>query len=82
MPAITVHLPASLTSPDPARDVACEAATVGEALLAVAAQTPRYEQRLFYGSRLLVTVALNGRHLPPAEAKATPTAAACGVRSF
>jgi len=71
---MTVHLPASLTSPDPAHDVACEAATVGEALLAVVARAPRYEQRIFYGDRLLVTVALNGRHLPPAEVRATPVA--------
>ena len=74
LPAITVHLPASLTSPDPARDIACEAATVGDALLAVAAHAPVYEQRIFYGDRLLVTVALNGRHLPPAEVRATPVA--------
>ncbi len=74
MPVITVYLPATLTSPDPARAVACEAATVGEALLAVAAQAPRYEQRLFHGGRLLVTVALNGRHLQPAAARAAPLA--------
>ena len=75
MPAITVHLPASVTAPEPARDVACEAATVGDALLAVVAQTPRFERYIFYGDRLLVTVALNGRHLPPAEVKATLVAA-------
>lgn len=74
MPVITVHLPATLTSPDPARAVACEAATVGEALLAVAALAPGYEQRIFYGERLLVTVALNGRRLPPAAVKAAPLA--------
>ncbi len=70
MPAITVGLPAALTSPEPPRDIACEAATVGEALLAVVAQAPRYEQRIFYGDRLLVVVTLNGRHLPPTEVKA------------
>ena len=74
MPAITVGLPAALTSPAPPRDIACEAATVGEALLAVVAQAPRYEQRIFYGDRLLVVVTLNGRHLPPAEVKATKLA--------
>jgi molybdopterin converting factor small subunit len=74
MPAITVHLPATLTSPDPARALACEAATVGEALLAVAALAPGYEQRLFYGERLLVSVAVNGRQLPPAEVRAAPLA--------
>ena len=74
MSSITVHLPATLTSPGPARAVACEAATVGEALLAAAALAPGYEQRLFYGERLLVTVALNGRHLPPAAVKTTPLA--------
>ena len=56
MPAITVGLPAALTAPHPARDVACEASTVGEALRAVVAQAPQYEQRIFYGDRLLVVV--------------------------
>lgn len=65
MPAVTVGLPAALTSPHPARDVSCEAATVGEALRAVVAQAPQYEQRIFYGDRLLVVVTLNGRHVPP-----------------
>ncbi len=74
MPAITVRLPAALTAPEPARDVACEAATVGEALLAVVAQVPHYEKRLFYGDRLLVTVVVNGHHLPPVGAKASPLA--------
>ncbi len=66
MPAVTVRLPAALTSPEPAAELACEAATVGEALLAVG---------LFYGERLLVTVAVNGRHLDPTGARATPLAA-------
>ncbi len=71
MPAVIVHLPAVLTSPQPAHDVPCKAATVGEALLAVAARAPQYEQRIFYGDRLLVSVVLNGRHLPSAGVKAT-----------
>lgn len=75
MPAVTVLLPAALTSPEPAAEFGCEAATVGEALLAVAAARPRFGQRLFYGDRLLVTVAVNGRHLAPSEAKATLLAA-------
>ena len=61
MPAITVGLPAALTSPQPARDVACEASTVDEALRAVVEQAPQYEQRIFYGDRLLVVVTLE-RH--------------------
>ena len=65
MPAVTVGLPAALTSPSPARDVACDAATVGQALRAVVAQAPQYEQRIFYGERLLVVVTLNGKHVPP-----------------
>ena len=71
MPAITVGLPAAITSPDPARDVACDAATVVEALREVAARTPTYGQRLFYGDRLLVVVCLNGRHVPPSDARET-----------
>ncbi len=71
MPAITVGLPAALTSPHPARDVTCEASTVVEALRAVVAQAPQYEQRIFYGDRLLVVVTLNGRHLPSGQIKET-----------
>ncbi len=71
MPAITVGLPAALTSPQPARDFTCEASTVLEALRAVVGQAPQYEQRIFYGDRLLVVVTLNGRHLPPGQVKGT-----------
>ena len=72
MPTVTVVLPAALTSPQPARDVACEAATVHEALRAVVEQAPQYGQRIFYGDRLLVVVTLNGRHLPPTAVLQTP----------
>jgi sulfur carrier protein ThiS len=75
LPAITVGLPAAMTAPEPPGEIACEAATVGEALLAVVAESPRYEQRIFYGDRLLVVVTLNGRHLPPAEVRATALSA-------
>jgi len=71
LPAITVGLPAALTSPQPARDVPCEASTAGEALRAVVEQAPQYEQRIFYGDRLLVVVTLNGHHLPPGQVKET-----------
>jgi sulfur carrier protein ThiS len=75
VPAITVGLPAALTSPHPARDIACEASTVVEALRAVVEQAPQYEQRIFYGDRLLVVVTLNGKHLPPATVRETGLAA-------
>ena len=75
MPAITVSLPAALTAPQPARDVACEAATVDEALRAVVEQAPQYEQRIFYGHRLLVVVTLNGKHLSPTTVRDTKLAA-------
>lgn len=68
MPPVTVGLPSALTSPGPARDVACEALTVGQALRAVVAQAPQYRQRIFYGERLLVVVTLNGKHVPPGDA--------------
>lgn len=71
MPAITVGLPAALTAPHPARDVACEASTVEEALRSVVERSPQYLQRIFYGDRLLVVVTLNGRHLPPSKVKET-----------
>jgi molybdopterin converting factor small subunit len=71
VPAITVGLPAALTAPNSARDVACEAATIGEALRAVVQQAPQFEQRIFYRERLLVVVTLNGKHLPPAEVTGT-----------
>ena len=71
MPAIIVGLPAALTAPQPARDVACEADTVGEALRAVVEQAPQYGPRIFYGERLLVAVTLNGEHLPPTRVQET-----------
>lgn len=71
-PTVTVGLPAALTSPDPARDIPCEAATAGEALRAAVGQAPRYAARIFYGRRLLVAVTLNGRLLPPDAALDTP----------
>ncbi len=74
MPAITVSLPAALTAPQPARSIACEATTVDEALRAVVEQAPQYEQRIFYGDRLLVVVTLNGRHLPPTAVRQTELA--------
>ena len=74
MPSVHVSLPAALTSPEPPVVLDCEAVTVAEALRAAVAQAPRFAQRMFYGERLLVTVALNGRHLPPAAALATTLA--------
>lgn len=74
MPAITVGLPAALTAPQPPRDYTCDAATVGEALREVVAQSPQYAQRVFYGERLLVVVTLNGKHLAPGRAKDQPLA--------
>jgi sulfur carrier protein ThiS len=70
LPAIIVGLPAALTAPHPPRDYACEAATVGEALEEIVRQAPQYEPRIFYGERLLVVVTLNGKHVPPGQARA------------
>ena len=69
MPAITVGLPAALTAPGPPRDYTFEAATVDEALRAVVEQAPQYGPRIFYRDRLLVVVALNGKHLRPSQVK-------------
>jgi len=74
VPAITVGLPAALTAPQPPRDYACDATTVGDALRDVVAQSPQYAQRIFYGERLLVVVTLNGRHVAPGEVQATQLA--------
>jgi thiamine biosynthesis protein ThiS len=67
VPEVTVGLPVELTAPHPARDVICDAATVGQALRAVVTQAPQYEQRIFSGERLLVAVTLNGEHVPPRD---------------
>jgi molybdopterin converting factor small subunit len=75
MAAVTVSLPAALTSPEPPVELSCEAATVGDALRAVAAQAPRLAQRIFFKERPLVTIVLNGRLLAPAAALATETSA-------
>ncbi len=72
MAAVSVTLPSSITSPQPRYEADIEAADVGEALRLVAARAPRFAQRLFYKDRLLVTVLVNGRLLPPADALARP----------
>ena len=73
--AVIVSLPAALTSPEAPLELSVEARTVADALRAVAAREPRFAQRLFYKGRPLVTVILNGRHLPPSGALATGTSA-------
>jgi molybdopterin converting factor small subunit len=73
--AVIVTLPAVLTSPEAPLEVSVAAGTVEDALRGVAAQAPRFGQRLFYKGRPLVTVVLNGRHLPPSGALATRTSA-------
>ena len=73
--AVIVSLPAALTSPEAPLELSVEAGTVDDALRAVAAQAPRFAQRLFYKGRPLVTVILNGRHLPPSGTLATETSA-------
>ncbi|MEI6725305.1 MAG: MoaD/ThiS family protein [Actinomycetes bacterium] len=73
--AVLVSLPAALTSPEAPLELSVAAGTVDDALRAVAAQAPRFAQRVFYKGRPLVTVILNGRHLPPSGALATETSA-------
>lgn len=46
-----------------------------DALRAAVRQAPQYAARVYHGDRLLVGVVLNGRHLPPAAAAATPLSA-------
>ncbi len=71
MPSVRISLPSTLTSPEAPVTVECEGATVAEALGDLAARSPRYGQRIFYGDRLLVSVVLNGSHLSPLAAKDT-----------
>ena len=71
MPPVTIGLPPAFADSHQQTDVACDAATVGEALQRLADQHPRYATRIFYGERLLVVVTLNGRHLVPAEVLGT-----------
>ncbi len=75
MPSITVYLPASLTAPEPAQEIVCEGDTVRAALEDLARRAPWAEARVFFKSKLLVTVARNGAGLRPSEALATPLAA-------
>ena len=70
VPSVQVILPVALTSPEPALVLDCDAGTVAEALRAAVAQAPRFAQRIFFNDRLLVSVVVNGRHLPPATALA------------
>jgi len=71
VPAISVRLPASLTAPDPAHDLALEATTVREAVDQVVAREPHFAPRILYEGRPLVGFVLNGRQLPPSQALAT-----------
>ena len=71
MPSVQISLPATLTSPEPPTTMKCDGATVAEALRNIAAQKPRYGQRIIYDDRLLVSVVLNGGHLSPLEAQDT-----------
>jgi len=65
---VHVALPSAFTSPERPLEVACDAANVGDASREVAARMPRFAQRLFFHERLLVSVVVNGRHVPPEEA--------------
>lgn len=67
---VTVALPATLTAPEPAMEIPCEAATVGDALLAVA-QLPAVGKRVLFEEHVLVHVLLNGASLPASEAPGT-----------
>ena len=69
MPRVQISLPATLTTPEPPTTMEGVGATVGEALRDVAAQAPRYSQRIFYDDRLLVSVVLNGDHVSPVGAQ-------------
>jgi molybdopterin converting factor small subunit len=68
---ITVHLPSSLTAPEPARDLELEATTVRDAVAQVVAREPRFAARILYDDRPLVGFVLNGRQLRPSEALST-----------
>jgi molybdopterin converting factor small subunit len=70
-PLVTVALPASLTAPQCAEELPCEAATVRDALQAVIAARPILERRLLFEGRPLVSVIHNGAMLPPHTAMAT-----------
>jgi molybdopterin converting factor small subunit len=74
MPSVTVHLPASLTAPQPAQEVDCDGATVGAVLQDLTRRVPWMDVRVLYAGKLLVTVAQNGEGLRPSEALATAVA--------
>lgn len=71
MSHITVHLPASLTAPEPARTVQLEAATVRDAVAQVVVRLPGLAPRILFEERPLVSFVLNGRLLRPSEAPRT-----------
>jgi MoaD family protein len=70
----TVHvkLPAGMTAGDGARDVECDAATVGEALEQAIAAEPRLRPRIFReDGRMWAGVFLNGRNVNARDGLAT-----------
>jgi molybdopterin converting factor small subunit len=73
-PRVEVALPVSLTAPAGAEGLPCEAGTVRDLLLAVAAARPALAGRLLFDGRPLVSVVLNGVVLAPQAAMATELA--------
>ncbi|HOT23748.1 MAG TPA: MoaD/ThiS family protein [Thermoleophilia bacterium] len=71
MAAVTVHLPASLTAPEPGCEIELEATTVGDAVAQVVARRPRLAARILFEERPQVSFVLNGRQLRPSEAMRT-----------
>jgi molybdopterin converting factor small subunit len=74
MPSVTVHMPATLTAPQPAQEVSCDGADVAAALRDLTRRLPWMDARVFYAGKLLVTVARNGEGLRPSEALGTAVA--------
>jgi molybdopterin converting factor small subunit len=65
VPRVDVVLPATLTAPEGAEQLSCDAVTVRELFEAVVAARPALGTRLLFEGRPLVSVVRNGALLTP-----------------
>jgi adenylyltransferase/sulfurtransferase len=73
MASVSVKLPVGMTTADGRGEVACDAATVGEAIEKAIAVEPRMRPRIFRDDgRMYAGVFLNGRNINAREGMDTP----------
>jgi len=67
-----MRLPLGLTYPEGQKEIACEGATVGEALADVLRREPRLEPRVYKDGKLFVGIFLNMQNVRMLQGMDTP----------